>query len=135
MIDIKSLTLEELQMELKNMGQPSFRAGQVFKWLHEGVKTFDEMTNISKSLREELDKKCYISSAAIEKKLVSDYDDTVKYLFSFRDGETVESVLMKYHHGYTSCISTQVGCKMGCTFCATGMGGYVRNLTDRKSVV
>lgn len=66
------------------------------------------------------------------KKLVSDYDDTVKYLFSFRDGETVESVLMKYHHGYTSCISTQVGCKMGCTFCATGMGGYVRNLTPSE---
>lgn len=86
MIDIKSLTLEELQAELKKMGQPSFRAGQIFKWLHEGVKSFDEMTNISKSLREELGQKCYISSATIEKKLVSDYDDTVKYLFSFRDG-------------------------------------------------
>lgn len=132
MIDIKSLTLEELQAELKKMGQPSFRAGQIFKWLHEGVKSFDEMTNISKSLREELGQKCYISSATIEKKLISDYDDTVKYLFSFRDGETVESVLMKYHHGYTSCISTQVGCKMGCTFCATGMGGYVRNLTPSE---
>lgn len=129
MIDIKSLTLPELEEELSIMGQPSYRAGQIFKWLHSGVKSFDEMTNISKELRKKLDIKCYISSATIEKKLISDYDDTVKYLFSFRDGETVESVLMKYHHGYTSCISSQAGCKMGCTFCATGMGGFVRDLT------
>lgn len=134
MTDIKSLTLSELRDELKKMGQPSFRAEQIFKWLHSGVKSFDEMTNISKGLRAELSTKCCIFSATIEKKLISDYDDTVKYLFSFNDGETVESVLMKYHHGYTSCISTQVGCKMGCTFCATGMGGYVRNLTASEMI-
>lgn len=134
MIDIKSLSIEELKQELEKIGQPSYRAEQIFKWLHMGVESFDNMTNISKQLREELAKKCYISSAAIEKKLVSDYDGTIKYLFSFHDGETVESVVMKYHHGYTSCISTQVGCKMGCTFCATGMGGYVRNLTPSEMI-
>lgn len=127
--DIKSMFPEELAEMLKDMGEPSYRAKQVFKWLHSGVNSFDEMTNISKVLREKLVENCYISKATIEKKLISSYDDTEKYLFSFEDGETVESVLMKYHHGYTACISTQVGCKMGCTFCATGQGGFCRNLT------
>ena len=127
--DIKSMYEEELKEEFAKMGEPAYRAGQVYKWLHEGVKSFDEMTNISKKLRERLMENCYISNAAIEKKLISAYDDTKKYLFSFGDGEMVESVLMKYHHGYTSCISTQVGCKMGCTFCATGKSGFSRNLT------
>ena len=127
--DIKSMYEEELKEEFAKMGEPAYRAGQVYKWLHEGVKSFDEMTNISKKLRERLMENCYISNAAIEKKLISAYDDTKKYLFSFSDGEMVESVLMKYHHGYTSCISTQVGCKMGCTFCATGKSGFSRNLT------
>lgn len=120
---------EELAEELRAMGEPAYRARQIYQWLHTGVKSFDEMTNISKALRQKLVDRYYISSAAIEKKLVSDYDDTKKYLFSFRDGEMVESVLMKYHHGYTSCISTQAGCKMGCTFCATGQSGFSRNLT------
>ena len=127
--DIKSMYEEELKEEFAKMGEPAYRAGQVYKWLHEGVKSFDEMTNISKKLRERLMEDYYISNAAIEKKLISAYDDTKKYLFSFGDGEMVESVLMKYHHGYTSCISTQVGCKMGCTFCATGKSGFSRNLT------
>ncbi len=127
--DIKSMYEDELKEEFAKMGEPAYRAGQVYKWLHEGVKSFDEMTNISKKLRERLMENCYISNAAIEKKLISAYDDTKKYLFSFGDGEMVESVLMKYHHGYTSCISTQVGCKMGCTFCATGKSGFSRNLT------
>ena len=127
--DIKSMYEEELKEEFAKMGEPAYRAGQVYKWLHEGVKSFDEMTNISKKLRERLMQNYYISNAAIEKKLISAYDDTKKYLFSFGDGEMVESVLMKYHHGYTSCISTQVGCKMGCTFCATGKSGFSRNLT------
>ena len=127
--DIKSMYEEELKEEFAKMGEPAYRAGQVYKWLHEGVKSFDEMTNISKKLRERLMENYYISNAAIEKKLISAYDDTKKYLFSFSDGEMVESVLMKYHHGYTSCISTQVGCKMGCTFCATGKSGFSRNLT------
>jgi len=127
--DIKSLYENELTELMTGFGEPKYRAAQIFRWLHEGVTSFDEMTNVSKKLREKLVENCYISNASIEKKLISSYDDTRKYLFSFFDGETVESVLMKYHHGYTSCISTQAGCKMGCTFCATGQGGFSRNLT------
>ena len=127
--DIKSMNEIELKTMLMEMGQPGFRSGQVYKWLHQGVKSFDEMTNIPAALRQKLVENCYISHAAIEKKLISAYDGTVKYLFSFADGETVESVVMKYHHGYTSCVSTQVGCKMGCDFCATGKSGFRRNLT------
>ncbi len=130
--DMKSMTERELKEALAAMGEPAYRAAQIYRWLHSGVQSFDEMTNISKKLRENLVEKYYISYAAIEKKLVSDYDDTRKYLFSFHDGERVESVLMKYRHGYTSCISTQAGCKMGCTFCATGQGGFVRNLTPSE---
>lgn len=132
--DIKSMYEDELKEEMKRLGEPVYRAGQIYRWLHSGVKSFDEMTNISKGLREKLVENYYISSAAIEKKLISDYDDTRKYLFSFNDGEKVESVLMKYHHGYTSCISTQVGCRMGCTFCATGKSGFSRNLTASEMI-
>ena len=127
--DIKSMYPSELEDMLGELGEPGYRAMQIFKWLHEGVNSFDKMTNISQKLRQKLSENCYISHAAIEKKLISSYDDTRKYLFSFADGECVESVLMRYHHGYTSCISTQVGCKMGCTFCATGKSGFSRNLT------
>ena len=127
--DIGSMYLSELKEELALLGEPAYRAAQIYKWVQSGVKSFDEMTNVSKKLREILVKNYYISFATIEKKLISDYDDTRKYLLSFNDGETVESVLMKYHHGYTSCISTQAGCKMGCTFCATGQGGFFRHLT------
>ncbi len=127
--DIKSMYEDELKEEFAKMGEPLYRASQVYKWLHSGVKSFDEMTNISKHLRQKLMQNYYISCATIEKKLISAYDDTKKYLFSFSDGEMVESVLMSYHHGFTSCISTQVGCKMGCTFCATGKSGFSRNLT------
>lgn len=132
--DIKSMYEEELKEEFKLMGEPAYRAGQVYKWLQEGVSSFDEMTNISKKLREKLAENYDIYNAAIEKKLTSAYDDTKKYLLSFNDGEMVESVLMKYHHGYTSCISTQVGCKMGCTFCATGKSGFSRNLTASEMI-
>lgn len=130
--DIKSMYEDELKEELALMGEPSYRASQIYQWLHKGVKTFDEMTNISKKTREKLVENYYIFSATIEKKLISSYDDTRKYLLSFPDGEMVESVLMHYHHGYTSCISTQVGCKMGCTFCATGKSGFSRNLTPSE---
>ncbi len=129
MKDIRSYTLAELTDEFKNeLSLPAFRAKQVYKWLSEGVSSFDEMTNISKEMRNNLSNIYYISVATIEKKLVSVYDNTVKYLFSFADGEMVESVVMNYHHGYTICISTQVGCKMGCTFCATGQSGFSRDL-------
>ncbi len=127
--DIGSMEEQEIAQELSALGEPAYRAAQVYQWLQSGVKSFDEMTNISKKLREVLVQNYYILSATIEKKLISAYDGTRKYLLSFPDGEAVESVLMKYHHGYTSCISTQVGCKMGCTFCATGQSGFSRNLT------
>ncbi|MBQ9461599.1 MAG: 23S rRNA (adenine(2503)-C(2))-methyltransferase RlmN [Clostridia bacterium] len=130
--DIGSMSEEELKEEMASVGEPAYRAGQIYKWLQSGVKSFDEMTNVSKKLREKLVENYYISFATIEKKLISAYDDTRKYLLSFPDGEAVESVLMKYHHGYTSCISTQVGCKMGCTFCATGKSGFSRNLTPSE---
>lgn len=129
MTDIKSLTLPELQDLVVEGGFPKFRAAQIRDWLGKGAADFDEMKNLPAALRDFLKTSCYISVATIEKKQVSRYDKTVKYLFAFRDGECVESVLMRYHHGYSICISTQVGCKMGCTFCATGKSGFSRSLT------
>lgn len=133
MTDIKSLTLKELKDEIALMGEKSFKAGQIYSWLHKhGAESFDEMTNISKDLRAELQKKYDIYNCAIEKKLVSVYDETVKYLFRLNDGELIESVVMKYKYGYTICVSSQVGCKMGCKFCASGIAGFVRNLTPSE---
>ncbi len=128
-VDIKSMTEGELSAMLKTLGQPKFRAEQIFKWLHSGITSFDEMTNIPNSLREILKEKCYIADVKIVKKYVSKIDSTVKYLYELFDGEYIESVLMKYEHGYTVCISTQVGCRMGCSFCASGINGLTRNLT------
>ena len=127
--DIKSMTLDELRTDMKTQGQPSYKAIQIYRWLHRGVSSFEEMTDLSKIVRQFLTEKYYISVARVENKLVSDYDNTIKYLFSFADGQCVEAVLMEYQHGRSICISTQVGCKMGCTFCATGLGGFQRNLT------
>ena len=130
MRDIKSMTLDELAEELKAIGHPKYRAEQIYVWLQKkGVESFDEMTNISKQLREQLAERFEIGRAIIEKRFDSQLDDTSKYLFKMNDGEFIEAVLMHYHHGYSICISSQVGCKMGCTFCATGMGGFFRNLT------
>ena len=129
MIDIKSMTRDELQSFITEQGFPRFRADQIGGWLNKGVTEFDEMRNIPAELRKKLKSICYISVAIIEKKQVSRYDKTVKYLFSFNDGECVEAVLMDYHHGMSICISTQVGCRMGCTFCATGKSGFSRDLT------
>lgn len=134
MTDIKSLNLLELQEFVTKNNMPKFRAKQILSWLNHGVTNFDQMNNIPKELREKLKTICYISVANIEKKLVSRYDNTVKYLFKLYDGEYVESVVMSYHHGYTICISTQVGCKMGCTFCATGKSGYSRDLTASEMI-
>ena len=128
-IDIKSLYPEELKDFILSIGEPGFRANQIFDWLHKGCSSFDEMTNISKSLKEKLNEKSYIAGVEIVKKLVSNIDGTVKYLYRLSDGELIESVLMKYHHGYTVCASTQVGCRMGCKFCASGINGLYRNLT------
>ncbi|MBQ8649481.1 MAG: 23S rRNA (adenine(2503)-C(2))-methyltransferase RlmN [Clostridia bacterium] len=128
-IDIKSMLPEELSSFLAELGQPKFRAGQIFKWLHLGVKDFDEMTDIPIALRNILREKTYIAGVEIARRLVSKIDGTVKYLYRLCDGEYIESVLMKYEHGYTVCISTQVGCRMGCSFCASGLNGLKRNLT------
>ena len=130
--DIKSMTAEELKQEFTAQGLPGYRAKQVYQWLHRGVESFEEMTNLSKQFRAELAEKYYISVAIIEKKQISGYDNTIKYLFRLHDGEFVESVLMRYHHGLSICISTQVGCKMGCTFCATGKSGFSRNLAPSE---
>lgn len=128
-IDIKSMLPEEIEVALKELGQPKYRAKQVFAWLHSGVERFDEMSNLPKALREILDEKFYIANVEIVRRLESKLDETVKYLYRLRDGEYIESVLMKYHHGYTVCVSTQVGCRMGCSFCASGLDGLCRNLT------
>lgn len=128
--DIKALTFDELNNEITSLGLPKFRTKQIFEWLHKyGVSSFDEMTNISKDLRVRLSNVFYISSCEIEQKYVSKLDETVKYLFRLCDGEYVESVIMKYKYGYTICVSSQVGCKMGCTFCASTLAGFNRNLT------
>ena len=130
--DIKSMTLAELRTAFAAERLPSFRALQVYKWLHRGVASFDEMSDLSKVLRQQLSEKYYIANAVVERKLISKIDNTIKYLFRFQDGEYVESVLMDYHHGHTICISTQVGCKMNCSFCATGKSGFSRNLTPSE---
>ncbi len=127
-VDIKSFNLFELTEFITENGFPKFRAKQIYDWLNKYVTSFDEMRNIPKDLRNFLNSRCYISVATIEKKLVSMYDSTVKYLFAFNDGECVEAVVMNYKYGHSICISTQVGCKMGCTFCATGKSGFSRNL-------
>lgn len=128
--DIKSLSLSELKEEMQKIGEKSFKAGQIYSWLHKkGVESFDDMSDISKVLRENLKKNYDIYTCSIEKKLVSVYDNTVKYLFRLHDGELIESVVMKYKYGYTICVSSQVGCKMGCRFCASGIAGFIRNLT------
>lgn len=127
--DMKSMTLDEIKTDFAADGQPAFRALQIFKWLHRGVMSFDEMSDQSKAFRQKLSKKYYIANAVVEKKLESKVDGTIKYLFRLNDGEYVEGVLMEYHHGHTICISTQVGCKMNCAFCATGKSGFSRDLT------
>lgn len=128
MKDIKSMLPEEIEAELKAMGQPKFRAGQIFDWLTKGVKSFDEMTNLSKDLRAKLSEQFYISNLTCLKKQVSREDGTIKYLWQLPDGNAVETVVMQYKHGNTVCISSQVGCRQGCAFCASTIGGLVRNL-------
>lgn len=128
MTDIKSMTREELGAAFAAMGQPRFRAGQVFAWLHRGVRSFDEMTNLPKALREQLAGQYELTAPAVARKQVSAKDGTIKYLWRLGDGHCVESVLMRYHHGNTVCISSEVGCAMGCAFCASTKGGLVRRL-------
>ena len=129
MIDIKSMTQEEIGGLMKEMGQPAFRAKQIFQWLHRGVTSFDEMSNLSKELRTKLAETCYITVPTVERKQESALDGTIKYLWKLKDGNCIETVLMRYHHGNTVCVSCQVGCRMGCAFCASTLGGKVRDLT------
>lgn len=128
-LDIRSLDLEAITKLMVDLNQPKFRALQLFKWLQSGVDSFDEMTNIPSSLREKLSDISYIATVKALRKYVSKIDGTIKYVYELCDGELIESVLMKYEHGYTVCISTQVGCRMGCKFCASGLYGLTRNLT------
>ena len=128
-LDIRSMSLDALGELLTDLGQPKFRALQIFKWLQSGVESFDEMTNIPLNLRQKLEDISYIATVKALRRYVSKIDGTVKYVYELFDGELIESVLMKYEHGYTVCISTQVGCRMGCKFCASGIYGLTRNLT------
>ena len=128
-IDIRSMTLEELTAALRELGEPAFRGRQVFTWLHRGVRSFSEMSDISKPLREKLAGIYRADGLAVARKQVSKNDGTIKYLWELHDGNCIETVLMRYHHGNTVCISSQVGCRMGCAFCASTLGGKVRDLT------
>lgn len=128
-LDIMSLTLPALEDFIRGLGEPKFRGVQVFGWLHEkNVVHFDEMTSLSKRLRGILDEKCYINRVIMKKRLESSIDGTIKYLWGLEDGNHIESVFMSYRHGDSLCVSTQAGCRMGCGFCASTLGGLVRNL-------
>ena len=131
--DIKSMSAEELEEFVVNLGDKKFRGAQIFQWLHQKLVTsFDEMTNLSKALREKLEKECRITALRAKTVQVSKLDQTTKYLFELYDKNLIESVLMKYHHGNSVCISSQVGCRMGCRFCASTLDGCVRNLTPSE---
>ena len=127
-MNLKSLTQPELADILRGLGQPAFRAGQVFTWLHRGASSYDEMTNLPKQLREALARDYPLYIPKVVRKQESQKDGTIKYLWQLSDGNCVETVLMRYRYGNTVCISTEVGCPMGCAFCASTIGGLVRRL-------
>lgn len=131
--DLLSLSLSELEAEMTALGERKFRARQLYEWLHKrNAASLSECTNLSAALREKLDERFYIPRLAVKRKLESALDRTVKYLYELPDGERVETVLMEYHHGNSLCVSTQVGCKMGCAFCASTKAGFVRNLSPSE---
>lgn len=132
MNELKSMTLPELTETLRAMGEPAFRGKQVFTWLHKGIQSYDEMGNIPKSLREKLEQGYPLVPPKAARKQVSRLDGTVKYLWELSDGNCVESVLMRYRHGNTVCVSTQAGCRMGCAFCASTIAGKIRDLTPAE---
>ena len=134
MVDIKSMTPEELAVWLKEQGEPAFRARQVFKWLYRGAASFEEMTDLSKALRRRLEETARLTPPEAARKQVSQQDGTIKYLWRLTDGNCVESVLMRYQHGNTVCVSCQVGCRMGCAFCASTIAGKVRDLTPAEMI-
>ena len=133
-INLTDLTYDELTDLVTSWGEPKFRGKQIFEWIYKGADSFDEMTNISKALREKLKEQTCIKNIKIEEKFVSEIDETRKYLLKLDDGAFIESVLMKYEHGYTICVSSQVGCRMGCRFCASTLRGRERNLTPGEIV-
>jgi len=126
---LPDLDIQELEQLLLQMGEKKFRARQIFSWIAKGVTNFNEMSDLSMAFRREMEQKAIVSGLNMKKKLVSALDGTIKYLFELLDGNIIESVLMKYIHGYTACISSQVGCKMGCSFCASTIAGFRRNLS------
>ena len=134
MTDIKSMDLAELTELMRSLGEPPFRAKQVFHWLYRGVGSFDEMSDLAKPLREKLARCCQITVPQVERKQVSAIDGTIKYLWRLEDGSCIETVLMSYEHGNTVCISCQVGCRMGCAFCASTLGGKVRDLRPSEMI-
>ncbi len=134
MIDIKSMTLEEITQACREMGEPAFRGKQIFTWLHKGVTSFDDMSNLSKALRTKLAERYCITVPTVVRKQESKLDGTIKYLWELSDGNCIETVLMQYHHGNTVCISSQVGCRMGCAFCASTIAGKVRDLRPSEMV-
>ena len=129
MVNLKDLTLAELTELIEKLGEHKYRANQIFSWLYKNIKSIDEMTDISKALRDKLKEVSYVSTLKIEERYISEKDGTRKYLFKLGDGNFIESVLMKYSYGYTICVSSQVGCRMGCRFCASTLNGRVRNLS------
>ena len=134
MIDLGSMTPEELAAWLKEQGEPAFRAKQIFHWLYRGVTSFDEMSDLSKALRQKLAEQCFLTVPKVARKQVSKLDGTIKYLWELSDGNCIETVLMRYKHGNTVCISCQVGCRMGCAFCASTLAGKVRDLTPAEMI-
>ena len=130
--DIKSLSVQEMEAAFQALGEPKFRAKQLFIWLHRGETSFDNMTNLSKALRQRLEEHYYITTPTVVRKQTDPEDGTIKYLWRLRDGNCVETVLMRYHHGNTVCISSEVGCPMGCAFCASTIGGLVRKLSPSE---
>ena len=128
MTDLKSLLRPELEAFFSELGQPKFRAKQVFQWLHQGTDSFDVMSNLPKTLRKKLSETCEITAPTVERRQISKLDGTIKYLWRLSDGNCIETVLMRYKHGNTICVSCEVGCAMGCAFCASTLGGLVRRL-------
>ena len=133
MINIRDLNLEEIENELLDMGEKKYRAKQIFAWLYKNVETFEEMTDLSKDLIKKLEDKFYIKNLEVAN-FQKSKDGTIKYLFKLNDGHAIESVMMKYKYGNTACVSNQIGCKMGCNFCASAKIGFIRNLTPGEIV-
>lgn len=127
-LDLLSLTIDEMEDLIDRIGEKRYRGKQVFQWVNKGIKDFENMTNLPKTLKETLQETSFITKISIEKKWISKIDGTTKYLFRLEDGNIIEAVAMKYKHGITVCISSQVGCLMGCNFCASTIGGLIRNL-------